>query len=247
MFNISVFLQCESIYTSFFESDCYLHAFMHLARDLQSIQGMHYISTVCVLPGDQTMTFALLMQGSTNWGTHTGTHKASQERHHTCNLAVMAAYPHTYITRGLVSMIKSQLIYSHNILPVWYCFHIKNVISVITVCIVFYTRYWSPVDEMLREAAVLRKVKVRLLISLWTRTHPLTFNFMTSMQALCTGLPGCSVEAVRNESDGLIRWYNYMHAHQDTCLNTRWYMGARVCFDLEVLQRQGTDGRSKWE
>ncbi|XP_057194078.1 inactive phospholipase D5 isoform X2 [Triplophysa rosa] len=56
-------------------------------------------------------------------------------------------------------------------------------------------RYWSPVDEMLREAAVLRKVKVRLLISLWTHTHPLTFNFMTSMQALCTGLPGCSVEA----------------------------------------------------
>uniref|UniRef100_A0A672S097 Inactive phospholipase D5-like n=1 Tax=Sinocyclocheilus grahami TaxID=75366 RepID=A0A672S097_SINGR len=56
-------------------------------------------------------------------------------------------------------------------------------------------RYWSPIDEMLREAAVLREVKVRLLISLWTRTHPLTFNFMTSMQALCTGLPFCSIEA----------------------------------------------------
>ncbi|XP_067314364.1 inactive phospholipase D5 isoform X1 [Pseudorasbora parva] len=55
-------------------------------------------------------------------------------------------------------------------------------------------RYWSPIDELLREAAVLRKVKVRLLISLWTRTHPLTFNFMTSMQALCTGLPVCSIE-----------------------------------------------------
>uniref|UniRef100_A0A672QYE2 Inactive phospholipase D5-like n=1 Tax=Sinocyclocheilus grahami TaxID=75366 RepID=A0A672QYE2_SINGR len=55
-------------------------------------------------------------------------------------------------------------------------------------------RYWSPIDEMLREAAVLREVKVRLLISLWTRTHPLTINFMTSMQALCTGLPVCSIE-----------------------------------------------------
>ncbi|XP_068074383.1 inactive phospholipase D5 isoform X1 [Danio rerio] len=55
-------------------------------------------------------------------------------------------------------------------------------------------RYWSPIDEMLREAAVLKEVKVRLLISLWTRTHPLTFNFMTSMQALCTGLPVCSIE-----------------------------------------------------
>ncbi|XP_056122994.1 inactive phospholipase D5 isoform X1 [Rhinichthys klamathensis goyatoka] len=55
-------------------------------------------------------------------------------------------------------------------------------------------RYWSPIDEMLREAAVLREVKVRLLIGLWTRTHPLTFNFMSSMQALCTGLPVCSIE-----------------------------------------------------
>ncbi|XP_051986350.1 inactive phospholipase D5 [Xyrauchen texanus] len=55
-------------------------------------------------------------------------------------------------------------------------------------------RYWSPIDEMLREAAVMREVKVRLLISLWTHTHPLTFNFMTSMQALCTGLPSCSIE-----------------------------------------------------
>uniref|UniRef100_A0A673JZH5 PLD-like domain-containing protein n=1 Tax=Sinocyclocheilus rhinocerous TaxID=307959 RepID=A0A673JZH5_9TELE len=53
----------------------------------------------------------------------------------------------------------------------------------------FWFRYWSPIDEMLREAAVLREVKVRLLISLWTRTHPLTINFMTSMHALCTGLP----------------------------------------------------------
>ncbi len=53
-------------------------------------------------------------------------------------------------------------------------------------CYNFWFRYWSPIDEMLREAAVLREVKVRLLIGLWTRTHPLTFNFMTSMQALCT-------------------------------------------------------------
>ncbi|XP_051563782.1 inactive phospholipase D5-like isoform X2 [Myxocyprinus asiaticus] len=55
-------------------------------------------------------------------------------------------------------------------------------------------RYWSPIDEMLREAAVMREVKVRLLISLWTHTHLLTLNFMTSMQALCTGLPSCSIE-----------------------------------------------------
>ncbi len=71
-------------------------------------------------------------------------------------------------------------------------------------CYIFWFRYWSPIDEMLREAAVLREVKVRLLIGLWTRTHPLTFNFMTSMQALCTGLPFCSIEVVRKEPIWLI-------------------------------------------
>ncbi|TRZ03978.1 hypothetical protein DNTS_029657 [Danionella cerebrum] len=50
------------------------------------------------------------------------------------------------------------------------------------------------VTDYLPLAAVLRDVRVRLLISLWTHTHPLTLNFMASMQALCTGLPGCSVE-----------------------------------------------------
>ncbi len=76
-------------------------------------------------------------------------------------------------------------------------------------CYIFWFRYWSPIDEMLREAAVLREVKVRLLIGLWTRTHPLTFNFMTSMQALCTGLPFCSIEGVRKESIWLICLHAY--------------------------------------
>ncbi|XP_030637696.1 inactive phospholipase D5 [Chanos chanos] len=56
------------------------------------------------------------------------------------------------------------------------------------------TRYWSAIDEMLREAVVLRGVKVCVLISLWEHTHPLTFNFMTSLQSLCLQLVNCSVE-----------------------------------------------------
>lgn len=57
-------------------------------------------------------------------------------------------------------------------------------------------RYWSPIDEMIREAAVLRGVRVRLLISFWRRTHPLTFNFVTSLRSLCTQLINCSIEVV---------------------------------------------------
>ncbi|XP_027139482.1 inactive phospholipase D5 isoform X1 [Larimichthys crocea] len=56
------------------------------------------------------------------------------------------------------------------------------------------TRYWSPIDEMIREAVVLRGIKVRLLISFWKKTHPLTFNFVTSLKSLCMQLLNCSLE-----------------------------------------------------
>uniref|UniRef100_A0A8C2WEP4 Phospholipase D family member 5 n=1 Tax=Cyclopterus lumpus TaxID=8103 RepID=A0A8C2WEP4_CYCLU len=56
------------------------------------------------------------------------------------------------------------------------------------------TRYWSPIDEMIREAVVLKGVRVRLLISFWKKTHPLTFNFVTSLKSLCMQLHNCSVE-----------------------------------------------------
>lgn len=57
-------------------------------------------------------------------------------------------------------------------------------------------RYWSQIDELIREAVVLRGVKVRLLISFWKKTHPLTFNFVTSLKSLCMQLPNCSLEVV---------------------------------------------------
>ncbi|KAM9314488.1 inactive phospholipase D5-like [Pholidichthys leucotaenia] len=56
------------------------------------------------------------------------------------------------------------------------------------------TRYWSLIDEVIREAVVLRGVRVRLLISFWKKTHPLTFNFVTSLKSLCMQLPNCSLE-----------------------------------------------------
>ncbi|KAF3843983.1 hypothetical protein F7725_016031 [Dissostichus mawsoni] len=60
------------------------------------------------------------------------------------------------------------------------------------------TRYWSAIDEVIREAVVLRGVRVRLLISFWKKTHPLTFNFVSSLKSLCMQLPNCSIEVVRN-------------------------------------------------
>lgn len=49
---------------------------------------------------------------------------------------------------------------------------------------------------MIREAVVLRGLRVRLLISFWKKTHPLTFNFVTSLKSLCMQLHNCSLEVV---------------------------------------------------
>ncbi|XP_056605799.1 inactive phospholipase D5 isoform X2 [Triplophysa dalaica] len=114
-------------------------------------------------------------------------------------------------------------------------------------------RYWSPLDEMLREAAVLRKVKVRLLISLWAHTHPLTFNFMTSMQALCTGLPGCSVE-VRfyrgKEQTGGINENKFMVTDKAVYIGNLDWVGSEFAFNagaglvIQESQSQPQDGQN---
>ncbi|XP_041641955.1 inactive phospholipase D5 [Cheilinus undulatus] len=79
------------------------------------------------------------------------------------------------------------------------------------------TRYWSPIDEMIREAVVLRGVKVRLLISFWKKTHPLTFNFVTSLQSLCMTLHNCSLE---------VRFFSHKEQKEDAQhgLNHNKYM-----------------------
>ncbi|XP_066553445.1 inactive phospholipase D5-like [Amia ocellicauda] len=55
-------------------------------------------------------------------------------------------------------------------------------------------RYWSRIDGMLREALILRQIKVCLLISCWGQTHPLTFNFVWSLKTLCMEMANCSLE-----------------------------------------------------
>ncbi|XP_055783681.1 inactive phospholipase D5-like isoform X1 [Salvelinus fontinalis] len=74
-------------------------------------------------------------------------------------------------------------------------------------------RYWSGIDGMLREALILRNIKVRLLVSCWEQTHPLTFNFVWSLKTLCMELPNCSLEAkffsTREQRDGTLQGINH--------------------------------------
>nr|XP_014435086.1 inactive phospholipase D5 isoform X2 [Pelodiscus sinensis] len=55
-------------------------------------------------------------------------------------------------------------------------------------------RYWPYLDGKIREALVLRNIKVRLLISFSKDTDPLTFNFVSSLKAICTEVPSCSLK-----------------------------------------------------
>lgn len=68
-------------------------------------------------------------------------------------------------------------------------------------------RYWSAIDEVIREAVVLRSIRVRLLISFWKKTHPLTFNFVSSLKSLCMQLLNCSLEVVRECTQLLQAWF----------------------------------------
>ncbi|KAG9334181.1 hypothetical protein JZ751_008540 [Albula glossodonta] len=74
-------------------------------------------------------------------------------------------------------------------------------------------RYWSRIDGMLREALILRGVKVRLLISCWKQTHPLTFNFVWSLKSLCMERANCSLEvkffSLRDQRNGTLQGVNH--------------------------------------
>ncbi|XP_061482384.1 inactive phospholipase D5 [Rhineura floridana] len=56
------------------------------------------------------------------------------------------------------------------------------------------TRYWPYLDGKIREALILRNIKVRLLISFSKETNPLTFNFVSSLKAICTEVSDCSLK-----------------------------------------------------
>ncbi|KAM8738894.1 inactive phospholipase D5 isoform 2-T2 [Acanthopagrus schlegelii] len=74
-------------------------------------------------------------------------------------------------------------------------------------------RYWSRIDGLIREALILRKVRVRLLISCWEKSEPLSFNFLWSLRSLCMEQANCSLEAKffspRVQRDGTLQGINY--------------------------------------
>lgn len=95
-------------------------------------------------------------------------------------------------------------------------------------------RYWSRIDGLIREALILRKVRVRLLISCWEKSEPLSFNFLWSLRSLCMEQANCSLEAVSTRP--LCTILN----STDTLCQCSLRHSLRVC--VEVLQPQSAEG-----
>ncbi|CAL8349515.1 unnamed protein product [Boreogadus saida] len=74
-------------------------------------------------------------------------------------------------------------------------------------------RYWSRIDGLIRDALILRRVRVRMLVSCWEHTNPLTFNFIWSLRSLCMEQSNCSLEArffsPREQRDGSLQRINH--------------------------------------
>ncbi|XP_070834511.1 inactive phospholipase D5-like isoform X1 [Chaetodon trifascialis] len=116
-------------------------------------------------------------------------------------------------------------------------------------------RYWSRIDSVIREALILRKVRVRLLISCWEKTHPLTFNFIWSLRSLCMEQANCSLEAKffnpRVQRDGSLQGINnnrFMVTDRAIYLGNLDWVGNEFTFNagvgLVISQPEGIEERN---
>ncbi|XP_056136434.1 inactive phospholipase D5 [Lampris incognitus] len=100
------------------------------------------------------------------------------------------------------------------------------------------TRYWSSIDEAIRDAVVLRGVRVRLLINFWKQTHPLTFNFVTSLKSLCTHLRNCSVEvrffSIKDQNEHGLNHNKYMVTDNAVYIGHHAWVGSDFTFNAGV-------------
>ncbi|KAG7228518.1 hypothetical protein INR49_007692, partial [Caranx melampygus] len=116
-------------------------------------------------------------------------------------------------------------------------------------------KYWSRIDGLIREALILRKVRVRLLISCWEETQPLTFNFIWSLRSLCMEQANCSLEAKffnpRVQRDGSLQGINhnrFMVTDRAIYLGNLDWMGNEFTFNagagLVISQPEGVEDRN---
>ncbi|XP_034008331.1 inactive phospholipase D5-like [Trematomus bernacchii] len=115
--------------------------------------------------------------------------------------------------------------------------------------------YWSRIDALIREALILRKVQVRLLISCWEKTQPLSFNFLWSLRSLCMDQANCSMEVKffnpRVQRDGSLQGINhnrFMVTDRAIYLGNLDWLGNEFTFNtgvgLVISQPEGIEERN---
>ncbi|XP_062257033.1 inactive phospholipase D5-like isoform X2 [Platichthys flesus] len=116
-------------------------------------------------------------------------------------------------------------------------------------------KYWSRIDGLIREALILRRVRVRLLISCWEKTQPLTFNFIWSLRSLCMEQANCSLEAKyfnpRVQRDGSLQGVNhnrFMVTDRAIYLGNLDWVGNEFTYNagagLVISQPEGVEDRN---
>ncbi|XP_077468858.1 inactive phospholipase D5-like [Stigmatopora argus] len=103
------------------------------------------------------------------------------------------------------------------------------------------TRYWSRIDGFIREALILRGVRVRLLIACREDTRPLTFNFVQSLRSLCLEQTDCSLETKffdgRVQKDGSLREVNnnkFVVTERDLYLGNLDWVGNEFTYNAGI-------------
>ncbi|KAL7841796.1 hypothetical protein SRHO_G00254870 [Serrasalmus rhombeus] len=103
-----------------------------------------------------------------------------------------------------------------------------------------HSKYWSRIDGMLREALILKHIKIHLLISCREQTHPLTFNFAWSLKSLCMEMSNCSMEvrffSPRLQEDGSLQGINH---HRYMVTDNSVYIGNFDWVGNEFLYNAG--------
>ncbi|KAI4890966.1 hypothetical protein NFI96_031552, partial [Prochilodus magdalenae] len=118
-----------------------------------------------------------------------------------------------------------------------------------------HSKYWSRIDVMLREALILKHIKIHLLISCREQTHPLTFNFVWSLKSLCLEISNCSMEvrffSPRLHEDGSLQGINhhrYMVTDNSVYLGNLDWMGNEFTYNagagLVIRKAEGMRDKS---
>uniref|UniRef100_H3CPT7 PLD phosphodiesterase domain-containing protein n=1 Tax=Tetraodon nigroviridis TaxID=99883 RepID=H3CPT7_TETNG len=116
-------------------------------------------------------------------------------------------------------------------------------------------RYWSRIDSLIREALILRKVQVRLLVSCWEKTEALSFNFLWSLRSLCMEQANCSLEAkffnsrvLRDGTSQGINYNRFMVTDRSIYLGNLDWLGNEFIFNagvgLVISQPEGVEERN---